>query len=56
MTGMDKIKNRLDEMKGFAKERIGGITGNTRMRAQGKNAQSKSNLKQAGEKIKDVFK
>ena len=35
---------------------VGGVPGNQRLRAEGQNDQSKSNLKQAVEKLKDVFK
>lgn len=56
MNGVDMVKNRINGLTGFAKARIGGLTGNKQMRAKGKNAQSKSNLKQAGEKLKKAFK
>lgn len=56
MSGMDKITNRIQQITGYAKEKVGGATGNKQLRAEGKNDQSKSNLKQAGAKLKDVFK
>jgi uncharacterized protein YjbJ (UPF0337 family) len=52
----DKTKNKIDEITGDAKERIGGATGDDEMRREGKRDQSEANLKQAGEKVKDAFK
>lgn len=52
----DKLSNKADELKGSAKEQYGDATGNDELKAEGQADQSKSNLKQAGEKIKDVFK
>ena len=56
MSGTDKLKNSAESMKGEAKERIGGATGDKDMEAEGSADQSKADLKQAGEKVKDVFK
>lgn len=52
----DKMKNKTDEVKGAAKERIGKATDNEQMEDEGKTEQGVSNLKQAGEKGKDAFK
>ena len=52
----DKADNKLQELGGKAKEGIGNATGDENLAAQGRNDQSKSNLKQAGEKVKDAFK
>jgi uncharacterized protein YjbJ (UPF0337 family) len=41
--------------KGAAKEQAGKATGNKKMEREGKMDQTKSNLKQAGEKAKDAF-
>jgi len=51
----DKIKNKKDEAEGVAKEHIGKATGDEQMEGEGKTEQTKSNLKQAGEKVKDAF-
>jgi len=57
MSATDKIRNKIQEVTGYAKEKVGGVTGNQRLRAEGQNDhQSKSNLKQVVEKLKDVFK
>ncbi|HET7326045.1 MAG TPA: CsbD family protein [Nocardioidaceae bacterium] len=52
----DKMKNKSEEAKGRAKEAAGSARGDEQMRAEGKDEQSKSDFKQAGEKAKDAFK
>ena len=52
----EKISNKTDSVVGKGKEKIGDATGNESMEAEGKKDQSKSDLKQAGEKVKDAFK
>ena len=52
----DKLKNKKDEVKGAAKENVGKATGDEEMEREGKTDQGVSNLKQAGEKVKDAFK
>lgn len=56
MIGMDQVTNKIQQFTGYAKEKVGGVAGNRQQRAQGKHDQSKSNLKQAGAKLKNVFK
>ena len=56
LSGTDKIKNSADSKLGEAKEKFGDATGNEDMQAEGKTDKSKADLKQAGEKVKDVFK
>jgi uncharacterized protein YjbJ (UPF0337 family) len=56
MADSDKVDNKAEELKGLAKDRFGGATGNEQMQAEGKTEQSKANLKQGVEKIKDAFK
>ncbi len=51
----DKMKNKKDEAKGAAKEHLGEATGDEQLEREGKTDQTKSNLKQAGEKVKDAF-
>jgi len=55
MATTDKAKNTAEQAKGKLKEAAGEITGNDRLRAEGKADQTKGNLKQAGEKLKDAF-
>ena len=52
----DKVDNKMDDLKGKAKEFEGKVTGDETREAQGKGEQAKSDLKQAGEKVKDAFK
>ena len=52
----DKIANKIDQLAGKGKEALGRATDNPDLEAEGRNDQAKSNLKQAGEKIKDAFK
>lgn len=56
MASEDKTSNKVEELKGTAKERIGGATGDKDMQAEGQGEKSKANLKQAGESVKDAFK
>jgi uncharacterized protein YjbJ (UPF0337 family) len=55
MATIDKAKNTTQRAKGKAKELAGRATGNDKLQAKGKADQTKGNLKQAGEKVKDVF-
>ena len=52
----DKLKHSTEKTLGKAKEAVGKATGDDSMRNEGKADQSKSDLKQAGEKVKDAFK
>ena len=52
----DKLKNKKDETGGAAKERLGKATDDDQLEREGQIDQTKSNLKQAGEKVKDAFK
>ncbi|WP_019969943.1 CsbD family protein [Mycobacterium sp. 141] len=56
MSAIDKAKNKGQELGGKAKEAVGKITGDKSTENEGKGDQVKSNLKDAGEKIKDAFK
>ena len=57
MSGLgDKISGKADELKGKAKAAAGDATDNPDLQAEGQADQTKSNLKQAGEKVKDAFK
>jgi uncharacterized protein YjbJ (UPF0337 family) len=52
----DKIANKADSVTGKAKEALGGATDNQSLENEGKKDQSKADVKQAGEKVKDAFK
>jgi uncharacterized protein YjbJ (UPF0337 family) len=56
MATTDKANNVAQQAKGKAKEAAGKATGNHKLQAKGKADQTKGNLKQAGEKVKDAFK
>jgi len=56
VSGEDKLSNKLQELGGKGKEAAGSATGDEQLQAEGKADQTKGNLKQAGEKVKDVFK
>jgi uncharacterized protein YjbJ (UPF0337 family) len=55
MGAEDKANNRMEDMKGKVKEGVGKATGDDELERQGKTDQTKSDIKQAGEKIKDAF-
>jgi uncharacterized protein YjbJ (UPF0337 family) len=52
----DKVSNKAEETGGKVKEEVGQATDNEELEAEGRGDQASGNLKQAGEKIKDVFK
>lgn len=52
----DKIRNAGEKLAGKAKEAAGKLTDDEELEAEGKLEQSKSDLKAAGEKVKDAFK
>ncbi|KUH84869.1 CsbD family protein [Mycobacterium sp. IS-1556] len=56
MGAADKAKNKAQNLGGKAKEALGNATGDPQARDEGRGDQAKSNLKDAGEKIKDAFK
>lgn len=52
----DKIKNAAQKSGGKAKEAAGKAKGDEDLKAEGRNDQSKADLKDAGEKTKDAFR
>ena len=52
----DKMRNSAQNLEGKTKEAAGKVTDDERLEAEGKADQAKSDLKQAGEKVKDAFK
>ncbi len=52
----DKIKNAAQKVGGKGKETAGNATGDKSLKAEGHADQTKSDVKQAGEKVKDAFK
>jgi uncharacterized protein YjbJ (UPF0337 family) len=51
----DKIHNAAENAQGKAKEAAGKATDDKSLEAEGKTDQTKADLKQAGEKVKDAF-
>lgn len=52
----DKAQHKGEELVGKAKEGLGKVTGNERLEAEGHADQSKANVKQAGDDVKDAFR
>ena len=52
----DKLRNAAEDLSGKSKETVGKTTGDERLEAEGRTDQASSDLKQAGEKVKDAFK
>jgi uncharacterized protein YjbJ (UPF0337 family) len=55
VSATDKVKNTVEEVGGKAKEKVGKHTGDRNLEVEGKADQTKGNLKQAGEKVKDAL-
>ena len=56
MSAVDKAKNAVQDTAGKAKEGLGKVSGDKSTEVEGKGDQSKADLKNAGEKVKDAFK
>jgi uncharacterized protein YjbJ (UPF0337 family) len=52
----DKASNKAQEVKGKVKETTGKAVGNESLEAEGAADQTKADVKQAGEKVKDAAK
>ena len=52
----DKLENSADEMVGKGKQALGNATDDDDLAAEGKKDEAKSDVKKAGENIKDAFK
>lgn len=56
MAAENKAANKLTQLRGKLKKGTGKTINDPNMEARGRTEQSKGNLKQAGEKVKDAFK
>ncbi|MEU1399194.1 CsbD family protein [Micromonospora zamorensis] len=54
MSFTEKAKNKVEQMAGAARERMGDKTDNERMRGEGASQQSDARAKQAGQSMKDA--
>jgi uncharacterized protein YjbJ (UPF0337 family) len=52
----EKARNKAEELKGKAKERVGHSTDDEDLRAEGRAQRTKGGLKQAVEKVKDALR
>jgi uncharacterized protein YjbJ (UPF0337 family) len=52
----NKARNKSQELKGQVKETTGRATDNPRLETEGRADQTKANLKQAAEKVKDALR
>lgn len=55
MSATDKIKNKAEELTGKGKQEVGGATGDRDLQAEGLKDEKTGQVKQVGEKVKDVF-
>ncbi|MGH3685122.1 MAG: CsbD family protein [Pseudonocardiaceae bacterium] len=56
MSFADKFRNKAQELRGSIKRNTGEATGDRRLEAEGRADEVMGNLKQVGEKVKDVFR
>jgi uncharacterized protein YjbJ (UPF0337 family) len=56
MSTADKASNKKQDVKGKVQETIGDATGDDELKGKGRANQAVSDVKQAGEKVKDVLK
>ena len=56
MGAENKAANKVTEVKGEIKKKAGQATDDADLEAEGRAEESKGDLKQAGEKVKDAFK
>ena len=55
MVNKDQVAGVAKQVKGSIKEAAGKATGNERLEAEGHAEETKADLKQAGDKVKDAF-
>lgn len=56
MGAENKAANKVTEVKGKIKKEAGRATDDADVEAEGRAEEAKGDLRQAGEKVKDVFK
>lgn len=55
MSTSKKAKHTVDKLAGRVKENLGEVTGNQRLRNEGKVDQVKARVKMSGERLKDAL-
>lgn len=56
MSGTEKSKAQVEQAKGKAKEAMGRIVGNERMKTEGYADQAKGKARESKEDVKDTFR
>jgi uncharacterized protein YjbJ (UPF0337 family) len=56
VSGSDKARNKWQKVRGKVKEVTGRTTRNPTLETEGKDKQRAADLKDVGEKVKDVFR
>ncbi|MFZ0228770.1 MAG: CsbD family protein [Mycobacterium sp.] len=56
MSATNKLRNKVQKLSGRAKETIGRATGDRKLENRGVRDQFESDVKGAGEKVKDAFR
>jgi len=51
---MDKLSNKVQDLRGKGKEKLGSASGSTELEGQGKRDQAAASAKNAGEHLKDA--
>jgi uncharacterized protein YjbJ (UPF0337 family) len=54
MSFIDKAKHRAEEVIGDVKEKVGELTGNDELQAEGRMDQVSGNVKQTGDSVRDA--
>ncbi len=56
MGAVRKVENTAEQARGRAEQAAGKVTGDDRLRVEGKADEMKGDLRQAGETVKEAFK
>jgi uncharacterized protein YjbJ (UPF0337 family) len=56
VSGADKARNKVDQIRGKAKAAIGRVINDPALEAEGRADQRAAHLRDAGEKVKDAFR
>jgi uncharacterized protein YjbJ (UPF0337 family) len=54
MSFIDKAKHKAEEIVGEVKEKVGDLTGNDQLKAEGRKDQVSGGVKQTGDSVKDA--